>query len=69
MLASMAGRFPTFLAVYLERLAGRLRAKPPQGGAQPEIADQIAEAVFHADLGVARSDYAIEMASNTPLLL
>jgi glycosyltransferase involved in cell wall biosynthesis len=34
-----------------------------------EIAERIADARFTAELGVARSDYALEMAANTPLLL
>lgn len=69
MLAPMAGRFPTRLAVFLERLAWRLRAEPPQVDVPAEIVDRIADARFNAEIGIARSDHAIEMASNTPLLL
>lgn len=69
MLAPMAGRFPTRLAAFLERLAWRLRAEPPRVDLPAETVDRMAEVAFKADIGVARSDYAIEMASNTPLML
>lgn len=57
------------LAEFLERLSLRLRAEPPQVDVPTEIVDRIADTRFSADIGVARADYAIEMAANTPLLL
>jgi len=65
----MAGRFSSRLAGFFERLSWRLRAEPPQVDVPTEIVDRIADTRFTADIGVARADYAIEMASNTPLLL
>ena len=66
---AMALRIPSRIS----QLPGRMRAwrsarrEPlpiPQG-----IIDGIANAQSTADVGVARADYALEMASNTPLLL
>lgn len=69
MLAAMAGRFSSRLAVLLERISRRVAPEPPLVEVPDELVDRIADTRFTAGIGVARADYAIEMAANTPLLL
>ncbi len=59
----------TRLSEILARASARLAAEPPRVEVPAEIVDSIADTRFTADIGVARADYAIEMATNTPLLL
>jgi len=65
----MAERLSSRLAAFLERVSRRVAAEPPRVDVPADVLDQIAENRFNADIATARSDYAIEMASNTPLLL
>jgi hypothetical protein len=69
MLAPMAGRLSSRLAEFLERLSRRVAAEPPRVETPAEIVDRIAENRFNAGIAMARSDYALEVAANTPLLL
>jgi hypothetical protein len=69
MLVAMAGQLSARLAGLLERLSRRVAAEPPRVEVPDELVDRIADTRFTADIGVARADYAIEMATNTPLLL
>lgn len=57
------------LSAIFGRATARAAAEPPRIDVPAEIPDGIANAHFTAEVGIARADYAIEMASNTPLLL